>query len=49
MDDLRKSYLKKYLNHTLTNKDYVYFALELNTDEKTIIKLLEELNNETTT
>jgi hypothetical protein len=49
MDDLRKSYLKKYLNHKLTNEDYIFFALELNTNEIHIIKLLEELNNETTT
>lgn len=43
LDQLRKSYLKRYIDQTLTHDDYQYFALELNTDVDHIKKLLEEM------
>jgi 2-amino-4-ketopentanoate thiolase beta subunit len=43
MDDLRKTYLKKYFNMHLTDNDYAYFAQELNTESNHIKNLMEEL------
>ncbi len=49
LDDLRKSYLKRYKDTSLSPDDLVYLAKELKTSEDHIKLLLEALNHETKT
>ncbi|MFA5525285.1 MAG: 2-amino-4-oxopentanoate thiolase subunit OrtB [Acholeplasmataceae bacterium] len=44
MDSLRTSYLKHYQDQMLFDQDYIYLAKELNTSEKHIKQLMEEMN-----
>ena len=46
LNDLRRSYLKRYRVDDLTERDFNYLAEELNTDTKTIKNLLSEGDHE---
>jgi hypothetical protein len=41
MDDLRKTYLKKYKNMNLSQKDFDFLSEELNISKEKIVSLLE--------